>query len=270
MPFRGLRSKERCPVCKRVGWCMVARDGTAAICRRVMSNKVVGKLSNNYYHRLDNTLPPAPPERERPPTRVNWEAMVDEFERALSYGDPLPAQLGVSREALEQLHYGWSEDYQAWTFPMRDAVGRTIGFRLRSASGKKWAIPGSRNGLFMPVGVDERLPMTVCEGPTDCAALLNIGMAAIGRPCNTAGNDMLLEYATNADVREAVLILDRDEKPDAARDTRRAAEQLARSLRAIGCVTKIVKPPFAKDARAWKATADQWRMVIEAAVPFAG
>lgn len=268
MSFRGLRTKEQCPVCRRIGWCMVARDGTAAICRRVQSNRVVGKLPNNYYHRLDRPLPPAPMERERPPSPVDWSAMVVGYERSLSYGDPLPHQLGVSRESLKRLRYGWSDGHQAWTFPMCDGKGQTIGFRIRTASGKKLAISGSRNGLFIPSELDERLPMTVCEGPTDCAALLDAGMAAIGRPCNTAGNDMLLEYATNAGVRSAVLILDRDEKPDAARDTRRAAEQLARALRRIRCETKIVKPPFAKDARAWHATADHWRLVIDAAIPF--
>ena len=40
----------RCPVCDHADWCLVSRDGTAAICPRVESSKRIG--DSGYLHRL--------------------------------------------------------------------------------------------------------------------------------------------------------------------------------------------------------------------------
>lgn len=91
----------------------------------------------------------------------------------------------------------WDASCRAAAFPMRDGAGDVIGIRYRDLkTGKKWALRGSHNGLFIvpeyiPVECDE---IVVCEGPTDTLAAVSCGMYAIGRACCQGGADHIREY----------------------------------------------------------------------------
>ena len=139
-------------------------------------------------------------------------------------------------------------------FPMCDARGQVIGVRLRRDDGAKYCIPGSQNGLFVPrfaTGDDEQI--YVVEGPTDCAALLSIGMTAIGRPSNSVGNEMLFDYLLRCR-REIVLFRDRDTKQAAKAATINFARELAVGLALCKESVKVISPPRGiKDARDWVA-----------------
>jgi len=131
---------------------------------------------------------------------------------------------------------------------MKDASGRIIGIRFRTARGDKSAIKGSRNGLFIPVDMDldlgERL--LICEGPTDCAALLGLGFKAIGRPSCKEGGDLLIDVVRCHDLEEVVVVSDNDKVGQ------EGALSLGRSLRLHVPVVRVVIPPAGtKDARAW-------------------
>src|SRR6185295_4140079 len=91
------------------------------------------------------------------------------------------ATLGVKSEALEALGCAWAEPYRAWAFPMRNGDRNVIGIRLRNDAGHKWAVKGSKQGLFSPSYPASQTGF-ICEGPTDTAAALSIGLWAIGRP----------------------------------------------------------------------------------------
>ena len=41
----------------------------------------------------------------------------------------------------------------AWTFPMCDSSGGIIGIRLRTTTGFKFSVAGSRQSLFMPPAI---------------------------------------------------------------------------------------------------------------------
>lgn len=161
---------------------------------------------------------------------------------------PLVEELHVPLRPLQRLQVGWSDEHAAYTFPMKDAEERTIGFRVRARSGKKWAVKGSRNGLFIPgdtdFGLCERL--LVCEGPTDCAALLGLGFAVVGRASCSEGTELLRGFCRIHRPKEVVVVADSDEPGQ------RGANTLANALCLQVPVVRVICPPEGiKDARAW-------------------
>ena len=104
--------------------------------------------------------------------------------------DHLASELKVTSESLMAIGAAFSFEDHAWAFPMKDAYGNIIGIRLRDSLGKKWAIKGSKAGLFYGPSSKQRTAV-VCEGPTDTAAALMIGLDAIGR-ASCAGQEALL------------------------------------------------------------------------------
>ena len=146
---------------------------------------------------------------------------------------------------------------------MSDAKGDVTGIRLRSPDGRKWAVLGSRDGLFVPrdLAFDGRL--LVCEGPTDTAALLGLGFEAVGRPSCAGGTRQVCELAQRQQVPEVVIVADNGE-PGV-----RGAESLASTLILYCPAVRIICPPDEiGDARAWVqagATYDVVLGTIEAA-----
>src|SRR5262245_65492992 len=76
-----------CPVCGKSDWCIVAADGTAAICPRTESQKRCGDAG--YLHRLVDS--PLPRERRRVVIRTRsappaMTALPAEYQRTASEG----------------------------------------------------------------------------------------------------------------------------------------------------------------------------------------
>jgi hypothetical protein len=174
--------------------------------------------------------------------------------------------LGVSVAALRRLGVGWCETSRAWSFPMTDASGRVRGIRLRTAAGKKFAVRGGHEGLFVPDGLDAGSLLLLCEGPTDTAALLDLGLEAVGRPSCTGGSGLVADLITRRRPAGVVVVADRDQPGQSgARALALRLAPLCRSLR-------VVTPPVTvKDAREWKragATRAVVLAAVEAAPPF--
>jgi hypothetical protein len=152
--------------------------------------------------------------------------------------------LGLGVASLQRLgigHCGW-----AWTFPMFDARGVVCGIRIRRGDGKKLSVSGSRSGVFVPRDLVIAGRLLICEGPTDTAAMLDVGFAAIGRPSCSTGTDLTCRIALSLAPLEVVIIADRDAYGHAG------ALRLATSLRPRVRALRIVTPPScAHDARAW-------------------
>jgi len=92
---------------------------------------------------------------------------------------------------------------------MRDGYGNIIGIRLRSDTGAKWAVAGSHQGIFLPNRPAERTAV-VCEGPTDTAAALSLGLWAVGRASCSAGLSDVPKVFKRLRIRRAVIISDND------------------------------------------------------------
>ena len=213
MNFTRFSKAKPCPICQHPYWCRVFADGWAE-CMRVQS--ATPAKSGGWMHRLGNeqhgahgvTRPTSAPKCE--PPGINATALM----RAWAAATPpaaladFGASLGVSVAALTAVGTAWAAPHAAWAFPMRDGHGNAVGIRLRNDQGK-FAVRGSRQGLFL-AAVAPQPTLFVCEGPTDTAAALDLGLFAVGRPNCCCGGAELRIYARRHDCRRVVLVADND------------------------------------------------------------
>lgn len=150
--------------------------------------------------------------KQEPEPTINCDKMLAEWSRATTdtmlfeYAETL----SVSRRALVALGACYSGKHKAWAFPMRDESGKVIGIRLRWNDGQKKAVYGSKGGLFYPVQFPEREIVFVCEGPTDTAAVIAMGLVAIGRPSCDACVEMTVAFLRRVKCKLAVIVADAD------------------------------------------------------------
>jgi DNA primase len=144
---------------------------------------------------------------------------------------------------------------------MTDGAGNVLGIRLRRQNGFKFSVTGSKEGLFLPSGIEaERSPLLVCEGPTDTAAMLDLDYRiVVGRPSCTGGIKLLVEVVRQRQLPEVVIVSDGDEPG------RRGADNLARVLVAYAPAVRVIAPPEGvKDVRAWLQAGGSRRVVAQA------
>lgn len=244
-----------------------------------------------------------------PDVEQDFPAIVDESRLAPDRLQLLAADLGVTAASLSRLSVGWLDRDRlggpdgdlpgslmtpcygpaCWAFPRVTACGRFGAIRLRTSNGKKFDLRGSEPGadVFAPSGVaggDGTL--FVIEGPTDTAAVLDMGQDCVGRPSNNAGDASVANWIAlqRPQTREVVVVLDRDQadddtawrmlgrvladglEPDDARQlfadagltaaecgTLAGALKLTGRLRRQGRTVTLAMPPLGhKDARAWR------------------
>jgi hypothetical protein len=160
----------------------------------------------------------------------------------------LARSLGLSVTSLCHLEIGWSAEHQAWSFPMKDARGNVRGIRLRRPNGFKFAVKGSKAGLHLPaISADTDVSLMVCEGPTDTAALMDMGFTSVvGRYSCLGDLSLMVELVKGRRPPEVVIVADADEPG------RRGANALAAELLAYATAVRVIEPPEGiKDARAW-------------------
>jgi hypothetical protein len=225
--------------------------------------------STAWIHHLDNPLPALPP-RSKPlqpaPVR-DWDAFYADLALTTGQSDvaALSGKLGLSPASLNRLGVAWMASARrpldnpgplgAWAWPMYLA-GTITGLRLRADDGLKWAVTGSRQGLFVSDGGDVAdlvEEIAVCEGATDTAAAMDLGLYAIGRP---SCSGMEAQVAAVCVGRRVVIIGDCDApktRPDGTtwRPGQEGAAKLAAALRGKCKSVKLILPLRGKDARQW-------------------
>lgn len=261
-------SKDRpCPICTKVDWCLVKRGHppASAICARVESPTRWSDAG--WFHALERDS--RPPRRRLRFLKVNaapdgrMAAIAEGYACSVMPGrlDRFARSLGVTIASLRRLGIGWTG--RCWAFPMVGSDAAICGIRIRKPSGGKFSEKGGHEGIFVPqvlTGVD---PLVVCEGPTDTAALLDLGFDAIGRPSCRGGVRLIADFVRRGDWKRHVIFADAD---GPGLD---GALALARVLAPLSHDVRVVVPP-AKDARAWKnagATRENVLDLIGAAPP---
>ena len=208
MNFTRVTKTHPCPVCKHGDWCRVFADGWAE-CMRVQSGQPA--KSGGWMHRIGDVprrwLPPPP--RFQAPT-INATKLMREWQARTTAAalDEFAASLGLSRSSLMVVGAAWAAPYAAWAFPMCDGYGNVLGIRLRSATGK-YAVRGSKQGIFL-ADVPPQKTLFVCEGPTDTAAAIELGLFAVGRPNCCCGGPEIRIYAQRLAVTRVVVVADND------------------------------------------------------------
>jgi hypothetical protein len=209
MSFTRVSKQAPCPVCKKPDWCRVFADGWVE-CMRVHSDRPA--KSGGFMHRPDGQgsepsrlRPPLPP----PPT-LNATVMHRAWQAATAATalEDFAAELGVSVPSLVAVGAAWAPPHSAWAFPMCDGYGNIVGIRLRNERGK-FAVRGSRQGIFT-ASVPVQRTLFVCEGPTDTASAVELGLFAVGRPNCCCGGPEIRIYARRQGVSRVVIVSDND------------------------------------------------------------
>lgn len=207
LSFRRVSKASPCPQCGKPDWCTVGDYGV--VCMRVQSAKPV--KNGGWFHPFDAARgrPVAPPPRRQPPainaTALHRAWLAATAPEALA---AFAATLGLSAPSLAAVGAAWAPPHAAWAFPMRDGYGNVVGIRLRNERGK-FAVRGSRQGIFL-AEVPAQKTLFVCEGPTDTAAAVELGLFAAGRPNCCCGGLEVLAYARRHQCAKAVIVSDND------------------------------------------------------------
>lgn len=273
MPFKNItallkkmikvRKDHPCPICGRTDGCLVAEDGSAALCSRIESDKLCGEpFAGGWLHKLtDKPFQPGrrfvKPKPKAPGPAVNWDKLATDYRNGFKNPMRTAQMFGVSMAALDELLIGWDPQKKAHTFPMTDGKAKIIGIRLRPLNGHHFSVPGSKNGLFLPLSVkaDSDELLFIGEGPTDTAALLDLGLSSIGRASCGTGFQYIKEMIEHYN-RQVVIFADKDEAKFAP-DGRKffpgydGGLKLARSIKPFVSSVRLIKPPAVKDIRAW-------------------
>lgn len=257
MNWLRVSSKSPCQVCRHPDWCGISEDGRLAICMRVPSDSP--SKNGGYIHRLTFAVRNYPPPRPRkaapsPPSMSDFTTMTDTYIRQTAQDDiaALSEALGVSPVALSEIGAARASQPGVWAFPMRDGDGKIVGIRLRSDAGQKWAVKGSKEGLFYPESVPPDHVAVVCEGPTDTAAALTLGLWAVGRPSCMGAMEHVKRLCRRLLITHLLVVADNDDpKPRPGGGWWQPGFDGARKLvEAVGLPFKMLAPP-AKDIRAW-------------------
>jgi hypothetical protein len=231
--------------------------------------------NGGWLHRLNEPLPEikyVPRPTTPAASAIDWEALHAHWLACTSQEsiERLSASLGVSAQSLSRLGAAWTNEHQAFGFPMRSVSGEIVGIRLRTDSGKKFSVRGSKGGLFLPDGAipDQITLCAVAEGPTDTAAVLDLGYYCVGRQSCSSDVAELVQALRGVDV---VILGDRDEdhfRPDGTvyRPGQDGAHALAAALHRTARSVKLVVPLRGKDIRSWKqqgCTAAVLRCVVQ-------
>lgn len=246
-----------CPICKKADWCTVTNDGALVCCMRIQSDRK--SRNGGYIHATGSAgelRPALPPPQDRR-LLLDCAAYHAALRRRWDWieCDGLSVLLGVNPYALERLQPAFDAFHGAWAFPMRDGDGKVCGIRLREIGSNKWTVRGSREGLFFDPNLQPSEDLFVCEGPTDTAAAMSLGISAVGRPSCNSGVAAMAALIRRLGVRRLTIIADQDaphRRPDGTRwyPGREGAEAMAKTLRRMW---RMVLPPE-KDFRAWYHT----------------
>lgn len=160
-----------------------------------------------------------------------FDAMSDEQRLTLA------TKLNLAPELLIRMRVGFSVLHQASTWPMVDSNGRVVGLRLRGGDNAKWSFRGGRAGLFVPDGLPTTIKrLHVCEGPTDTAAVLSLGLDAIGRASCNGNVATVANFVRRVECDDVVIVADHDPAGIAG------ALRLARVLTTVAQCVRIIKP----------------------------
>ncbi len=272
----------RCPMCHHDGWCSVREDGSACICMRTESPHPT--RNGGWFHILAIrdyvprptclSVPPPPPdlrqlvERAVAATPASWlETLACSLQLPMPSGVDALRRLGAHRAryctdgilrlsprseddaARLRRQLAWLARADVAGFPMH--VGNPVaGIRLReTASGRKSALAGGREGVFCPADLANSPTLFVVEGPTDATAALALGFPALGRPSATGGADAVVDLVRRLRLRAVVLVADRDTDSN-QHVGERGADELATRLALLVPDVRVILPPLgAKDLR---------------------
>lgn len=205
-----------CGICGKQDWCTFSLPNGDWLggwcCMRIDSERPL--KNGGHLHAFDGERP-KPKEVPLPPAQpLHFDHLLHGWrqETTSSQISELGMTLGVSGLAIDELGAGWAPEHSAWAFPMWNPDKQVSGIRLRNDV-KKWAVKGSKHGVFFAEPAMMRIStdrIYICEGPTDTAAALTIGLFAIGRACCLGGEEIINAILDQLNPYEVCVVFDND------------------------------------------------------------
>lgn len=233
MSWTRVSNKEPCPICGKPDWCTIGNY--AACCMRVQSAKPAD--NGGWLHKLggpaDRPVTPRPTPELRT-LSLDFEDLFTRWRRDTSQTriEQIANRLGVDAWALNKVGVAWTG--RSWAFPMYDPNLRLVGIRIRTDRGDKYAIKGSRNGLFVPSDEAGEC-LWIVEGPTDAAAGVQLGLSVIGRPSCSGARSWILEMVRRMAPKRVVLVADNDDPGIQGAQRLQAELEVSSLLLALPC-----------------------------------
>lgn len=222
-----------CPICGRPDYCTKTTDGAVAKCMRIESSKPAKGDAGGWIHKVEGAEVIEAPVIAKPARKIDQETLskrVAQMYRTKGAAEArieLAERIGVSLLSLEALEVGLGYDRDGkrfWSLVERDILWRPVGVSRRYENGSKRHLPGTTHGLYFAKDwYAIRGPILLPEGGSDTAALLTMGLCAIGRPSNTGGINMLIGLLRSCTQRPIIVIGENDRKPERI-GTKREAE----------------------------------------------
>ena len=148
------------------------------------------------------------------PATINWDCLnkcyVQTFEGTMVRDllNPFDSRYLT----LWNMQTGW--DGEAYTFPVRNANDEIIGITRRWPDGTKGMVKGSQVGIYIPRISFDPLPdewcLFICEGASDTATALDMGLRVIGRVSCQTGKDHIIRFCLSRDPAQIVIVADND------------------------------------------------------------
>ena len=262
-----------CPICGKPDWCMYSSDGTAAICTRI-SEGSIKKCKNDagWLHKLKDDFKPKPVRKKRP-VQINWDVLQKCYSNLNNKPD-WPDDIGVRAWVLHVMNIG--KDGEAFTFPVRNAEDEIIGISRRFPDGRKGMVKGSQVGIFIPrLNWDNLETLFICEGVSDTATALDIGLRAIGRLNCGTGKDHIIKFCAKKRPQRIGIIADNDEA--GIRGAKLLGREICHGYKLFTIPMpdlKVVIPPDdIGDFRAWRAdglTVEKLLEIVDKKLDFDG
>jgi len=239
--------------------CLYSEDGMAAICVRTPEG-AVRSTGNGWLHIIKPGKFKPKPVRKRHTMKINWDILNQCYIDA--YLEPLnqercstpPPFMTQQIDTLYAMETGW--DGEAYTFPVRDSADKVVGISRRFPDSSKKMVKGSTVGIFIPRLNWENLEtLFICEGISDTAAALDMGLKAIGRLSCGTGREHIIKFCAKKNPSQIVIVSDNDAPGIAGAKTLGLWISQGYRLFTIPMpdIKIIVPPGDVKDLRAWRA-----------------
>jgi len=210
-----------CKICGKPDYCTYTSNGKYAKCMRAKSEKESEK--GGWIHPGDGSLVDCEflAKKNKTKVDVDWDERGRSMARcrdSVAMRESVAEELCVTVSSLEQLFVGYGyDDYRGVDFsswPERNSNGRIVGITRRFKTGDKMSMRWSSHGLFFADNWN-LMPGTVFvpEGGSDTAALISIGLNAVGRPSATGGMNHLPGLLKGTE-RKICVLAENDEAPE--------------------------------------------------------
>ncbi|KKL07265.1 hypothetical protein LCGC14_2587770 [marine sediment metagenome] len=203
----------KCPICHRDDWCLIAEDGSAAICSRIEKGSVKRAGEAGYLHILSDKFDPKKYE-VAPTPYVDWHTIVtvqgaNLLSKRKEFGD-FCKYTSVNPIAALRFNIGYKDGW--FTIPFYREANVVSGIQRRKGPLKR-PIKHSKLGVFVPSAFFQYKCKTlaVTEGWSDAVAAIQYGLNVVGKFNSHCGDEWIVYYAKHIKCERVLIFADNDE-----------------------------------------------------------